>query len=63
LRSVELANAALLSTWLGRTVDLPFDADLYERLLTEKAETSTFRKKQVVKKPASAADFAQSYQR
>jgi predicted dehydrogenase len=63
LHSVELANAALLSTWLGRTVDLPIDAALYERLLTEKAEASTFQKKQVAKKPASAADFAQSYQR
>lgn len=61
--SVELANAALLSTWSGRTIDLPIDADAYERLLTEKAETSTFQKKHIAKKPASAADFAQSYQR
>ena len=63
LKSVELANAALLSTWLGRTVDLPIDAAEYERQLTQRAETSTFQKKQITKKPASAADFAQSYQR
>jgi predicted dehydrogenase len=63
LHSVELANAALLSTWLGRSVDLPIDAEAYERLLTEKAEASTFQKKAVAKSAATAADFAQSYQK
>jgi len=63
VRSVEIANAALLSTWLGRTIDLPLDADEYERLLNDKAASSTFQKKLILKKPASAADFAQSYQR
>jgi predicted dehydrogenase len=63
LHSVELANAALLSSWLGQTVNLPIDAALYEKLLTTKAETSTFQKKHVVKRVATPDDFAQSYQR
>jgi len=63
LNSVELANAALLSTWLDRSVELPIDAALYERLLTERAETSVFQKKKLVTPPATADDFAQSYQR
>lgn len=62
INSVEIANAALLSTWLGKTVDLPMDSALYEKLLTEKAETSTFQKK-TVRRVASADDFAKSYQR
>ncbi len=61
--SVEIANAALLSTWLGQTVDMPMESALYEKLLTERAETSTFQKKQVTKRVASADDFAKSYQR
>jgi predicted dehydrogenase len=63
VHSVELANAALLSTWLGRTIDLPIDAAAYAQLLAEKAESSTFQKKQITSAPASAQDFAQSYQR
>lgn len=30
IRSVELANAMLLSSWLGEAVDIPMDAQLYE---------------------------------
>lgn len=63
IHSVEIANAALLSTWLGQTIDLPMDAALYERLLTEKAESSTFQKREVKKRIATADDFAKSYQR
>lgn len=40
LRSVELANAMLLSTWLGKTVELPLDGAAYERLLEERIRSS-----------------------
>jgi predicted dehydrogenase len=63
IHSVEIANAALLSTWLGRTIDLPMDAGLYEKLLTEKADSSTFQKKQIKKRIATPEDFAKSFQR
>jgi predicted dehydrogenase len=36
LPSVELANAMLLSTWTGQTVELPFPAELYARWLEKK---------------------------
>lgn len=35
LRSVELANAMLLSTWMNETIDLPMSATAYESLLQE----------------------------
>jgi predicted dehydrogenase len=63
VHSVEIANAALLSTWLGRTIDLPMDSAAYEKLLTHKADTSTFEKRKVRKRIATADDFAKSYQR
>jgi predicted dehydrogenase len=36
IRSVELANAILLSTWQDQTIDLPMSSADYERILTEK---------------------------
>ncbi len=60
IRSVELANATLLSTWLDRTIELPMQSAEYERILLEKGEKSTFQKTQVVAK-ASADDFAKSF--
>lgn len=60
IHSVELANAILLSTWLDKTIDLPFDSSEYEKLLTEKGENSTFQKTKVVAK-ASSDDFAKSF--
>ncbi len=63
LYSVELANAALLSTWLGQPVELPLDGVLYEARLAEKIATSTFAKKATRRQVASAADFAKSYQK
>ncbi|HEY3756634.1 MAG TPA: Gfo/Idh/MocA family oxidoreductase [Opitutaceae bacterium] len=41
IRSVELANAILLSSWTGRQVDLPFDSALYARWLKRKIAAST----------------------
>lgn len=40
LHSVELANAMLMSTFLGRAIDLPLDAAAYEALLCEKIAQS-----------------------
>jgi predicted dehydrogenase len=60
IRSVELANATLLSTWEDKTINLPMSAADYERILIEKGEASTFQKTKVVAK-ASADDFAKSF--
>ncbi|MFZ4766309.1 MAG: Gfo/Idh/MocA family protein [Roseimicrobium sp.] len=60
IRSVELANAILLSTWQDKTIELPMSSADYERILIEKGEASTFQKTKVVAK-ASADDFAKSF--
>jgi predicted dehydrogenase len=59
-RSVELANAILLSTWQDKTIELPMSSADYERILLEKGNSSTFQKTQVVAK-ASPDDFAKSF--
>lgn len=60
IRSVELANAILLSTWQDKTIELPMSSADYERLLIEKGEKSTFQKTKVVAK-ATSDDFAKSF--
>jgi predicted dehydrogenase len=45
IRSVELANCMLYSTWTDTTVELPLDAAAYESAIKEKCATSKFRKK------------------
>ena len=40
IRGVELMDSMLLSTWLGRTVELPFDDDLYYEELQKRVATS-----------------------
>jgi predicted dehydrogenase len=60
IRSVELANAILLSTWQDATITLPMSSADYERLLVEKGEKSTFQKTKVVAK-ATSDDFAKSF--
>ena len=47
VKSLEIANAIYLSSWLNETIDLPVDADLYYAKLQEKINTSTFVKKHV----------------
>jgi predicted dehydrogenase len=42
MHSLELANAMLLSAWLGRPVTLPLDGDLYEAELKKRIRTSKF---------------------
>ena len=60
IRSVELANAILLSTWQDKTIELPMSAADYERILIEKGEKSTFQKTKIVAK-ATSDDFAKSF--
>ncbi|HEY5813329.1 MAG TPA: Gfo/Idh/MocA family oxidoreductase, partial [Terrimicrobiaceae bacterium] len=45
IRSVELANAMLLSSLTAKTVTLPMDAEAYERMLSERIAQSTLRAK------------------
>jgi uncharacterized phage protein gp47/JayE len=40
IRSVELANAILLSSWTDRAVELPLDAATYARWLRRKIAAS-----------------------
>ena len=43
LKEIALANAAYLSDWLGRPVELPLDEDLYYSELQKRIQTSTMR--------------------
>lgn len=58
IHSVELANAMLLSSLAGKTIELPMNAAAYERLLKKKIAESTFKK--VQKKQTTAEDFGKS---
>jgi len=59
IRSVELANAMIISGLTDQTVQLPLDAAAYEALLQDKIKNST-HKKAVKETTATAEDFAQS---
>ncbi|HUL53389.1 MAG TPA: Gfo/Idh/MocA family oxidoreductase [Opitutaceae bacterium] len=61
IRSVELANAMLLSAWLDQTVDLPLDGARFERLLRQRARKSP--RAQRVITAAAAVDLAKSFNR
>jgi predicted dehydrogenase len=61
LRSVELANAMLLSTWLHKTVELPLDAVAFQGLLEQQIKNSRFIKKTV--STATNEDFTKSFGR
>ena len=56
--SVEIANAALYSTWTRQTVELPLNSGAYEEALQEKIQSSKFEKKVV---QTSDEDFAKSF--
>ena len=45
IRSIELSNAILLSTWTDGWVDIPVDEDLFHEQLDERIRTSTIKKK------------------
>ncbi|HWA08178.1 MAG TPA: Gfo/Idh/MocA family oxidoreductase [Opitutaceae bacterium] len=61
IHSVELANAMLMSAWTGETIELPLDAERYERLLQEKIANSKVKKKKKV--AVGGDDFAKSFGR
>ncbi len=62
LRSIELANAMLLSGALNETIELPMDGDAYEAWLEERIRTSTGKKPDAPSpSPTTADDFAQSF--
>ncbi len=44
INGLMISNAAFLSSWLGKTVELPVDEDLFYNLLQEKINKSTFVK-------------------
>lgn len=58
IRSVELGNAMLQSSFEERTLDLPVDAGAYEALLKKKIASSTYVKKTV---KAKSTDLAGSF--
>ncbi|HTG43591.1 MAG TPA: Gfo/Idh/MocA family oxidoreductase [Verrucomicrobiae bacterium] len=58
INSVEIANGALYSSWTGQTVELPLDAQAYEKALQQKIAESRFEKKVV---QTSDEDFAKSF--
>jgi len=60
LNSVILANAILWSSFEGKAVELPLDADAYEKKLTSLIESSTF-KKVAPKSPAATDDLSKSF--
>ena len=45
IRGLQISNAMHLSAWLGQSVDLPVDEDLYWKKLQEKIAASTTKKK------------------
>ncbi|MES2709049.1 MAG: Gfo/Idh/MocA family oxidoreductase [Verrucomicrobiota bacterium] len=61
IRSIELANSILLSTWKNRTIPLPMDSAEYEAELQERIATSTHVKKPRDPKKISTDDFAKSF--
>lgn len=60
-RSIELANAILLSSWHSRSVSLPLDGAEYERELQHRIATSTHVRKTVKRATISGDDFAKSF--
>ncbi|OGV39318.1 MAG: hypothetical protein A2X48_24380 [Lentisphaerae bacterium GWF2_49_21] len=45
LKSLELANAIILSSWLDKTVSIPVDDKLYRKELQKRIDSSTLKKK------------------
>lgn len=44
INGLSISNAAHLSSWLGKPVEIPVDEDLYYEMLQEKIKNSTFKK-------------------
>lgn len=60
IRSIELANAILLSSWKGQTIKLPMDSAEYAAQLQHRIDTSTHVKKPRAVK-ISGDDFSKSF--
>ncbi len=58
IKSVQIMNAMLLSTWLDRAVELPIDDDLYLSELNRRIQESTVTKKET---PDVVLDISGSY--
>jgi hypothetical protein len=61
IRSIELANAILLSTWKNGPITLPMDSAEYAAALQQKIDTSNHVKKPVSPKKITQDDFAKSF--
>ncbi len=44
INGLRISNAIFLSSWLGKTVDVPVDGDLFYSMLQEKIKNSTYEK-------------------
>lgn len=44
INGLRISNAIFLSSWLGKTVDVPVDGDLFYKMLQDKIKNSTFKK-------------------
>jgi hypothetical protein len=60
LHSLELANAMVYSSLLGRTVELPMDGAAWEKKLNQLISESKVQKKVM---QVEATDFASSFRR
>jgi len=58
IHSLTLGNAIMLSSFLGRTVELPFDEDGYAAKLQELIDTSRFQKNAIERE---ITDFTESF--
>ena len=58
INSLTLSNGMMLSSFLGKPLDLPFDEDAYEARLQELASTSRFQK---MVNPMRVEDLGKSY--
>lgn len=44
INGLTISNAAFLSSWLGKTVELPLDEELYYKMLQDKIKNSVYKK-------------------
>ena len=63
IHSVELANAMLLSSFSGATLQLPIDARSYEDFLRQRIAASTISKKVAALPVSKSDDFTKSFSR
>jgi predicted dehydrogenase len=61
IRSIELANAILLSSWKNQSISLPMDSAEYEQQLLHRINSSTHIKKTPPPRTISQDDFAKSF--